>query len=99
MYIVKFSSTWCPPCKLLKPIFEKISKKDEYKDKIFIEVDVEGSDKVEELDAYPNDLSIRYMIRNVPTILFLNDKKEEIKRIVGFKDENSLENEIKNAGD
>ena len=37
--IVKFATTTCPPCKMLKPIFEKLAVNDELKDVVFIAAD------------------------------------------------------------
>ena len=34
---LKFGATWCAPCKALKPIFEKVSQMEEFKDIQFIE--------------------------------------------------------------
>ena len=91
MIVVKFSAAWCGPCKMLKPIFEKISNNEEFKEKYkFIEVDIDSEDTIELLNSTPNELSIRYMIRNIPTIIVLDDKFDIIDRKVGFLTESEL---------
>lgn len=62
--ILKFSATWCQPCKTLTPILEEISN--EYKDKLDVyEIDVEEQ----------QELASMFGIRSVPSMLFvpLND--------------------------
>lgn len=90
MIVIKFSSTWCMPCKVVKPIFEKISKDETYKDVKFIEVDVDGEENVPVLNSHPNDLCIRYMVRNIPTIIALDENMNEIGRIVGTTTEDNM---------
>lgn len=73
--VVKFYATWCPPCNQLKPIFEKLSHKTEYREVVFLAVDV---DKHE-------DLTAKYDIRGMPTTLFFDAKGKEVQRISGGK--------------
>ena len=37
--IVKFATTTCPPCKMLKPIFEKLAVNEDLGDVVFIAAD------------------------------------------------------------
>ena len=68
--LVKFSATWCAPCKVIAKTIEKL--KPEFSEIKFFEVDV---------DDYP-ELAKNYKIRSVPTIiLFWNG--EEVTKLVG----------------
>lgn len=67
--ILKFSASWCGPCKTMSKI---ISDSDLY-------VDVREVD----IDENP-DLAVHYGIRSVPTLVLLEDGKE-IKRMSGVK--------------
>lgn len=74
MVIVDFHAEWCGPCKIMGPVFEKVSK--ELKDKQFYKVDV---------DQNPNT-SEEHGIRSIPTMIFLKDGKE-VDRTMGYMPE------------
>lgn len=80
--LVDFSATWCPPCKMLHPVVERISL--EFSDQL----DVFGVDT----DKNPG-LSQQYNISGVPTMIFFRDG-QEIKKIVGFRDYDNLKQEV-----
>ncbi|MGD0341711.1 MAG: thioredoxin [Bacteroidales bacterium] len=68
--IVDFWAEWCGPCRMIAPIIEDISK--EYSDKAVIaKCDVDNSPQV----------SARFGIRNIPTVLFFKDGKIADKQI------------------
>ncbi len=76
--VVDFSASWCPPCKQLHPIFDKVAHK--YRGKVkFIYVDV---------DKAPQ-LARQYGVESVPTLLFVN-KQGVIDRNIGFMTEEEL---------
>ena len=83
--IVKVWAEWCGPCKTLAPIFERVSKMDEFKDITFREVNAEDDD----------DFAEKYSVRNLPTILFLDENGDVVKRSVGSMRENELIDLIK----
>ena len=68
--VLKFSASWCQPCKQLAPIFEQV--KSEVSDVTFQEVDVDAE----------SSLAIQYKVRGVPTIV-IEKEGQEVKRIVG----------------
>ena len=65
--IEKFGASWCGPCKMLDRTLEQISG---------IEIVKHDVDEEEEL-ANSKD------IRNVPVLIYYNDRDEEVKRTVG----------------
>jgi thioredoxin 1 len=81
--LVDFWAEWCSPCRMLAPIFEKLSEK--YLDKmVFAKVNV---------DECP-DLAEEYGVMAVPTlILFVNGAEAE--RIIGLVPEKRIESLIK----
>ena len=64
--MIDFGATWCGPCKALAPRIEELEK--EYEGRIAI-----GTADVDEC----SELSARFRIRNVPTVLFF--KNGELK--------------------
>lgn len=60
--VLDFSATWCGPCKKIAPIIEELAG--EYAGKVNI-----GKCDVDEND----DLTSKYGIRNVPTVLFIKN--------------------------
>ena len=77
--IVDFSATWCPPCRQLKPIFEKLAE--EFRDRItFATIDV---------DQYP-ELSQTYGVQSIPMMVFLNKDGQIQNTIVGFQNRDQL---------
>tara|TARA_B100000965_G_scaffold373153_1_gene363362 strand:+ start:116 stop:436 length:321 start_codon:yes stop_codon:yes gene_type:complete len=71
--IVQFSASWCSPCKQLKPIMEKFSESEQYKNKNFYIADIE-TDGINTASAAG--------IRGVPTVIIYK-KGTETNRIVG----------------
>jgi thioredoxin 1 len=80
--LVDFSAEWCPPCKMLAPVIERIAL--EYQGKL----DVYGVNT----DESPQ-LSQRFNISGVPTMIFFSEGKE-VKKLVGFRDFDTLKREI-----
>ncbi len=77
--IIDFYAEWCGPCKMMTPMIEEIAK--EYKDQLTIlKVDI---------DKCP-DLIKKYNIMSIPTLLYLNEKKEVIDQISGFHNKDLL---------
>ncbi|MCF7792291.1 MAG: thioredoxin [Victivallales bacterium] len=73
--LVDFYADWCPPCKMLAPIIEKIA--DKYSGKIkVIKVNVDKN----------RGLSNKYGIRGIPSVKIFKNKKL-IKSITGYKKE------------
>lgn len=65
--IEKFGASWCGPCKVLDRTLEQISR---------IEIVKHDVDEEEELVNSKG-------IRNVPVLIYYNDRDEEVKRTVG----------------
>lgn len=86
--VIKFGSLWCHPCKLMHPVFEKISEKLSTDELSFSEIDV---------DDDTEDLSSKYGIRNIPAILVIDEDDKVLGRFVGAMSEESLEEKIKDA--
>jgi len=76
--LVDFWATWCAPCRMIAPVIEKIA--DQYEGKVTVaKVDVDQQ----------QELSIRYGISSIPTVIFFKEGKIASKEI-GVKPLNSF---------
>ena len=57
LVLVKFTGQWCPPCRALEPVLEKLSE--ERRDVLVLSVDVDENQQV----------SQRFGVRSVPTLI------------------------------
>ena len=62
--IFYFTATWCPPCRMIAPIFEKLAA--QHKDVDFCKVDV---------DQMP-EAAQKYRVSAVPTFAFMHGSKK-----------------------
>ena len=71
MKYLKFEASWCGACKMVQPQLNKVA--------------AEGIE-VEKIDAEKsNDKVMEYNVRNLPTVLLVDDSGKEIWRTVGSK--------------
>ncbi len=61
--VLYFTATWCPPCRAIKPVYEKLSN--EFEDIQFLKIDIDQNDQA----------AIAYKITSVPTFVFMADNK------------------------
>lgn len=87
--IIKCSANWCQPCRILSPIFHKVSEMNEFKNIDFYDLDIDDPDNEE--------IVRNYQIRNIPTILCIDENNEIVRKIVGAVPENQLISMIKDA--
>jgi len=75
MKVLRFTASWCQPCKMLAKTLE----------------DVDTQIPIEVIDIDENkDLAVEYGIRGVPTLVML-DGDIEVKRFSGMKMKNEIE--------
>ena len=76
MKVIKFSASWCGPCKMLARNLEDITTN----------IPIENVDIDENQDA-----AMEYGVRGVPTMIMLDENNTEIKRMVGMQSLKQLE--------
>jgi|TARA_R110000822_G_scaffold125399_2_gene260153 thioredoxin 1 len=74
--ILYFSAAWCGPCKMLGPIMESLSGQINYE-----KIDVDNN----------QDLSIQYGVRNIPTLVLV-ENGEAVGRLTGLQQKEAILN-------
>lgn len=69
--VIKFGASWCGPCRMIKPVLEKVASSVKGVD--FYDIDVE---------TLP-EIASKFNVKGIPCIVFLNNN-EEVHRIVGM---------------
>jgi thioredoxin 1 len=85
LQVIDFYAEWCGPCKAMGPAIEALA----------LEYNVEGSDieiKKANVDQ-EKELSQKYAIRSIPTLIFLKDG-EQADKLVGLQTKDSIRNKI-----
>ena len=73
--LLKFQASWCGPCKSLSKVMEG----------------VDLGVRVKEIDIDEDTaMTVKYQIRNVPTLVLLDENGKETKRMSGAKSLNDL---------
>jgi thioredoxin 1 len=72
MKYLYFSAPWCGPCKMLAPKMQLVADTDITVEKILVDSDTETTQK--------------YGIRNIPTVVLIDENGTEIERFVGVHD-------------
>jgi len=84
MKYLYFSAPWCGPCRMLGPTMEKVKAEGITIDKV--NIDEETS----------QNLVAEYAIRNIPTVILVDESGKEFARTVGAKPLNHYIEQYKN---
>ena len=82
--VVDFSATWCMPCRMLKPILEKVTEC--FDDVDFFEIDIDDNEEIAK----------RYRIFSVPTLVCFKSGKK-IDSLVGLNSYEEIVEFVDNA--
>ena len=74
MKLLYFSAPWCGPCKMFGPVMDKLSAEGLNIQKVNIDVE--------------NELTAKYAIRSVPSVIKIDDNGNKLDMFVGMKDAN-----------
>ncbi|XP_019094420.1 PREDICTED: thioredoxin H4-like [Camelina sativa] len=84
--VIDFTASWCPPCRMIAPIFTDLAKKF-MSSAIFFKVDVD------ELQSVAQEFGVEAM----PTFVFMK-AGEVVDKIVGARKEELLATIVKHTG-
>jgi len=76
MKILRFTASWCEPCKALSKTIDRI--------------DTEVPIQVIDIDDQP-ELAQHFNIRSVPTLVKIDEDKKEVERTVGMATQSDLD--------
>lgn len=80
--VIKFSASWCQPCKIVAPMFESMSE--EYVNVDFVSIDID-EDK---------ETTAKYDVMSVPTLVAVDSSGKEVARASGIPAINQLRSTI-----
>lgn len=80
--VVDFGAEWCPPCRLLSPMIEKLAK--DYKGKVKI-----GKLNVDENQA----IAEKYQVMSIPTLIFFKEGKV-VDKLLGAQPEEVIKKKL-----
>lgn len=76
MKVLRFTASWCSPCKMLAKVLE----------------DVETDKEIQVLDIdEEQELAKLFNIRSVPTLVMIDEEKKEVKRLNGLQSQQQVE--------
>ena len=75
--ILYFTAAWCGPCRALAPRMEKLKGKINYR-----KIDVDNN----------REMSVKYSVRNVPSLVLVDQNGQELNRMVGVQSDEAILN-------
>jgi thioredoxin 1 len=86
--VVDFYADWCPPCRVIAPIFSKLADGHAVRDRLaFAKVNVD----------HVNDIAKRYNVSAMPTFVFFENGKPKPVAVKGPKDGAPMIDRIRGA--
>jgi len=100
LVIINFWATWCAPCVEEMPSLDRLQKNPAFNNLEVIPINI-GRDSIEKSNNFYKKLKIKnlkiyfdkdvelankFLLRGLPTTIFINKKGEEFARVIGFVD-------------
>ncbi len=100
LIIINFWATWCAPCIEEMPSLNRLQANPKFENLYVIPINV-GKDNIEKSNNFYKKLKInnlklyfdkdidlpkKFLLRGLPTTVFINKKGEEFARVIGFVD-------------
>ncbi|WP_125544573.1 thioredoxin family protein [Levilactobacillus lindianensis] len=85
--VVDFRADWCPPCKMMDPILQKLSESEDFKDQVtFTSINID----------HDKQIASQFQVQGIPTFLIKKDG-QVINRLVGARPKPLFEAALKEA--
>ena len=85
--VVDFRADWCPPCKMMDPILQKLSESEDFKDQVtFTSINID----------HDKQIAGQFQVQGIPTFLIKKDG-QVINRLVGARPKPLFEAALKEA--
>ena len=86
-YVIKFTASFCPPCKSMEPIDQEIANT--YRDKMaFMKLNME--------EEKGKNLAVKFGVSSVPTYVFVKNNKEVARKVGAWSKEDFEDSVTKN---
>ena len=100
LVIINFWATWCAPCVEEMPSLDRLQKNPAFENLEVLPINI-GRDSIEKSNNFYKKLKIKnlkiyfdkdvelankFLLRGLPTTVFINKKGEEFARVIGFVD-------------
>jgi thioredoxin 1 len=86
--VLDFTATWCPPCKVMNPIFHSLADSGDFAGATFASIDVDAN----------QELAQQHKVMSIPTFLVVKRAADgtltELKRMIGAQDPLTFRQEI-----
>jgi len=86
MKVLRFTASWCGPCRIYKPVFDEVQKQMSDTGVVFETIDV---------DEDTEGLSEKYGIKSIPTTVFLKENMETYATVIGPMKKSDLIDAVK----
>lgn len=83
--VVKMWASWCGPCRMYNPVFQKVTEENKNENIEFSDVDIEND---------PNNLKVVYGISSIPFTVIVDEDGQVLRKKAGYMREEQLLNFI-----
>lgn len=81
--LIDFRADWCPPCRIMDPLLEKLSENKKYDKVTFSSVDVDNEPEIASL----------FQVQGIPNFVFISRNKV-VGHLVGMQSKEDMEKEL-----
>ncbi|MFZ7125003.1 MAG: thioredoxin family protein [Desulfobacterales bacterium] len=85
--LIEFGADFCAPCRIMRPILEKLEKA------------YRGRADIVQIDVAAEQSALsRFGVRAIPTMLFFDEEGKEVRRVLGIMEEKAIVDQFGRMG-